>query len=59
MVAGKEVLVESDQKDRYGRVLGKIRLDGEDVNLQMLWGRDGLMVSGIRGRAAPAGPGFL
>ena len=30
MVAGKEVLVESDKNDRYGRVLGKVWVQPSD-----------------------------
>ncbi len=30
MVAGKEVFVESDKKDRYGRVLGKVWVQPSD-----------------------------
>lgn len=36
LVAGKQVLVESDRRDRYGRLLGKVRVDGLDVNLEQL-----------------------
>lgn len=36
MVAGKQVLVESDKRDRYGRDLGKIILDGKDINLEQV-----------------------
>jgi len=33
MVAGKQVLVETEKQDRYGRDLGKIILNGQDINL--------------------------
>lgn len=36
----REVQVEYDKRDRYGRILGKIVLDGEDINLMMV--RDGM-----------------
>jgi endonuclease YncB( thermonuclease family) len=36
-VAGEVVVVEYDKYDRYGRVLGKVLLDGEDVNLEQIW----------------------
>ena len=40
LVAGREVLVEWDKKDRYGRILGRVLVDGEDINLQMV--REGM-----------------
>ena len=39
IVGNKEVTVEYENHDRYGRILGIIRLGDEDVNLQMV--RDG------------------
>jgi endonuclease YncB( thermonuclease family) len=36
MVFGKEVKVEWDEKDRYGRTLGHIHIDGKWVNLEMV-----------------------
>lgn len=36
LVFQKYVLVEFDKRDRYGRVLGKVLIDGVDVNLHML-----------------------
>lgn len=33
LVYGKTVQVEYDKQDRYGRALGKVLVDGEDVNL--------------------------
>jgi endonuclease YncB( thermonuclease family) len=33
LIAGKKVSVESTNYDRYGRVLGKVMLDGIDINL--------------------------
>ena len=38
-VFGKDVAVEWKSKDRYGRILGTLFVDGRDVNLQMV--RDG------------------
>ena len=35
-VAGKTVTVEYDKLDRYGRVIGKVLLDGEDMNLEQI-----------------------
>ena len=40
LVAGREVLVEWDKKDRYGRILGRVLVDGEDINLRMV--REGM-----------------
>lgn len=36
LVAGKSVEVETDKTDRYGRSVGKIVLNGTDVNLAMV-----------------------
>lgn len=36
MVAGKQVFVESDKRDRYGRDLGKVMLSGRDINLEQV-----------------------
>jgi len=36
MVAGKQVLIESDKQDRYGRDLGKIILNGKDINQEQV-----------------------
>lgn len=36
LVAGKNVVVKSDSRDRYGRILGKIQVDGIDANLEQL-----------------------
>ena len=35
-VAGRIVTVEYDKKDRYGRVIGKVLLDGNDMNLRQV-----------------------
>ena len=35
-VAGEIVVVDYDKYDPYGRVLGKVLLDGEDVNLEQI-----------------------
>jgi endonuclease YncB( thermonuclease family) len=35
-VAGKFVVVEFNKYDRYGRVVGKVLLSGEDVNLEQI-----------------------
>ena len=40
LVAGKAVKVEWDKKDKYGRVLGDVSIDGVNVNLKMV--QDGL-----------------
>ena len=40
LVAGREVIVEWDKKDRYGRILGRVLVDGEDINLRMV--REGM-----------------
>jgi endonuclease YncB( thermonuclease family) len=36
LVFGKTIEVETDKQDRYKRTLGKIVLDGRDVNLAMV-----------------------
>jgi endonuclease YncB( thermonuclease family) len=36
LIAGKTVFVESSKTDRYGRILGKIILDGRDINLEQV-----------------------
>jgi len=36
LVFGKDVSVKSQSKDRYGRVLGRVFIDGIDVNLRMV-----------------------
>ncbi|MDA7583894.1 thermonuclease family protein [Luminiphilus sp.] len=35
-VAGQTVVVEFEKKDRYGRVIGKVLLDGTDMNLRQV-----------------------
>ena len=36
MVAGMTVTIESGRKDRYGRDLGKVLIDGQDINLEQV-----------------------
>ena len=36
LVAGKFVVVEYDKLDRYQRIIGKIQLSGEDINLEQI-----------------------
>ncbi len=36
IVAGKQVTVEYDKRDRYGRIVGKVLLDGIDVCLEQV-----------------------
>ena len=36
LVAGKEVTVEWFKRDRYGRIVGKVSLDGSDVCLEQI-----------------------
>jgi endonuclease YncB( thermonuclease family) len=36
LIAGKTVFVESSKTDRYGRILGKILLDGRDISLEQV-----------------------
>lgn len=36
LIAGKTVTVEYNKRDRYGRIVGKILYNGEDVNLKMV-----------------------
>ncbi len=33
LIAGKNVEVEYDKRDRYGRIIGKLIKDGQDINL--------------------------
>ena len=33
MIAGKNVEVEYDKRDRYGRIIGKLIMNGQDINL--------------------------
>jgi len=33
LVAGKQVEVEYNKRDRYGRIIGKLIKDGQDINL--------------------------
>lgn len=40
MIFGKQVSVEFSKHDKYGRIVGKILLDGTDVNLKQI--KDGL-----------------
>lgn len=35
-IAGRDVTVEWSKRDRYDRLIGVVRLDGEDVNLDMV-----------------------
>jgi endonuclease YncB( thermonuclease family) len=36
MIAGRDVFVESTGKDKYGRTLGKVLVEGMDVNLEQI-----------------------
>jgi endonuclease YncB( thermonuclease family) len=36
LVAGKTVTVEWDKRDRYGRIVGFVIVDGQDMNLEQL-----------------------
>jgi endonuclease YncB( thermonuclease family) len=36
LVAGKAVTVEWDKRDRYGRIVGFVLVDGQDANLEQL-----------------------
>ena len=36
LVFGRDVTVVYDQTDRYGRLVGKILLDGKDINLEQI-----------------------
>ena len=40
LVFGKQVTVQYDEQDRYGRTLGKVLVNGQDVNLKQV--QDGL-----------------
>ena len=54
MVAEQQVTVEFDKQDRYDRVLGKVLVDGRDVNL-MHRARHGLVLSAVPARAVAQG----
>ena len=45
-VAGQTVVVIFEKKDRYGRVIGKVLLDGADMNLRQVEAGDGNRISG-------------
>ena len=36
IIAGKNIEVESSKRDRYGRIIGKLLKDGQDINLQQI-----------------------
>lgn len=36
LVAGRIVIVESNKRDRYGRTVGKILLNGQDINFEQV-----------------------
>ena len=36
LIAGKDVEVEYSKRDRYGRIIGKLIKDGQDINLQQI-----------------------
>jgi endonuclease YncB( thermonuclease family) len=36
LVAGRQVVVEWQKQDRYGRIVGKVLLSGRDINLAMI-----------------------
>lgn len=36
LIYGKAIHLESASKDRYGRTLGRVTLDGSDINFQMV-----------------------
>lgn len=36
LVAGKTVIVETHKKDRYGRAVGKILVNGKDMNIEQI-----------------------
>ncbi len=36
IVAGKQVSIEDQKRDRYGRIVGKVLLDGIDVGLEQV-----------------------
>ena len=38
LIAGKNVEVEYDKRDRYGRIVGKLIKDGQDINLLQIKG---------------------
>ena len=40
MVFGKDVIVVYEKSDQYGRLIGKVLLDGRDINLEQI--RDGM-----------------
>jgi len=36
LAAGKQVVVQTDKRDRYGRQIGKVLVDGQDANLEQI-----------------------
>jgi len=36
LIAGHQVEVEYDKRDQYGRIIGKLLKDGQDINLQQI-----------------------
>jgi endonuclease YncB( thermonuclease family) len=36
LIFGKKVTITGSNKDRYGRVVGKVKLDGKDINLEQI-----------------------
>lgn len=36
LVAGRTVIVETTKKDRYGRCVGKVLVDGRDINIEQI-----------------------
>jgi len=36
LVAGQTVIVETTKKDRYGRVVGKVLVNGRDINIEQI-----------------------
>lgn len=36
LVAGRTVIVETNKKDRYGRLVGKVLVNGRDINIEQI-----------------------
>ena len=57
LVAGKSVVVDYSNYDRYQRILGKVLLNGEDVNLEQVESGYGLALQEVPGGTIQRRPG--
>ena len=56
LVAGKSVVVDYSKYDRYQRILGKVLVNGEDVNLEQVEAGYGMALQEVSRRAIPLRP---